>query len=616
MDLQTRNAKPWQAGSYNAKTRSVRVVAATENPVAIYDYELGRVDEVLLMSGLKLPDNNQVPLCNSHSRANVNDVLGSARDFQTVDSQLECHVYFSDDTDGRDAESKVRDQHITDVSVGYLVSHSVFVPEGEKEFISGREFEGPLKVVTEWQIKELSLTPIGADAGAKIRSENHERNYSMLEKQEIEKIRNEERDRVSEISAMCTRHECEHIGQSLIENGASIEDARHTVMKFIDRTKVDPMTYEFSDAERERFSVGQSSGEKGTRALTDGLVLRSGVEFKNPVAGADDFRGISLIDAGRTTLELKGERVSRGASSNEIYKRAMTTSDFPYILASVAGKAARLAFLGAPDTSGQWTKVVDGKDFKEMSRVQMSESPSLEEVPEDTEIKYGSFSESREVYSMRTYAKIFPLSRQAIINDDLNMLTNIPVAASRRAKLDLDAACYAVLTGNSVMSDGVPLFHATHSNLASGGDVGAPSIATLTTARAAMRVQTGLKSTVLNIAPKFLIVPAALETTADQLLNTIEGFDASDGPGIHNPFYNKLTPVVSAVLDSGSTTAWYLVGDPGQIDTVEVCYLQGQRVPYVESKPGWSVDGIEFKIRFDWGVKALDHRGLYYNPGA
>ena len=36
----------------------------------------------------------------------------------------------------------------------------------------------------------------------------------------------------------------------------------------------------------------------------------------------------------------------------------------------------------------------------------------------------------------------------------------------------------------------------------------------------------------------------------------------------------------------------------------------------IDQQDGWRVGGIEFKVRIDAGVKAIDYRGLYKNAGA
>jgi hypothetical protein len=294
--------------------------------------------------------------------------------------------------------------------------------------------------------------------------------------------------------------------------------------------------------------------------------------------------------------------------------RTHTTSDFPFILANVANKVLRKAYELTPSTFQSWTVKDFASDYKELSRVALSEAPPLDIIPEATEYTYGTFGESKEVFSVVKHGKMFRISDIAIANDDLSAFTRTSRAFVAAAKRGLNNRVYQELTTNANMSDGIPLFHADHDNLAASGAT--ISIGTLSTARLAMRTQTGLQTDdPLNISPKFLIVPAALETYADEVLNTMEGYDATDGPGVRNPFYKKLIVVVEAFLDTIDPAAWYLAGDPRMIDTVAIAYLDGREEPYVEWREDWMTDGVELKCRFSYGVKALDFRGVYLNEG-
>ncbi len=95
--------------------------------------------------------------------------------------------------------------------------------------------------------------------------------------------------------------------------------------------------------------------------------------------------------------------------------------------------------------------------------------------------------------------------------------TRIPASFGQSAARRVNAAAYAALTANANMADGYALFAAEHSNFVASGSGAAPSETTLNAARVAMRGQTGLAGEVLNIAPAFLICPAALETTVDKV---------------------------------------------------------------------------------------------------
>jgi hypothetical protein len=154
----------------NEENRSVEFAAATEIPARVWDWDRGLVDEILIMGGVALPGNKQVPFLDSHNRNTVDDMLGSMRDFRAEGGELVGRAYFSKRQKAVDAWSDVR-EGITDVSVGYEVTEATWVPDGEKAVIGGREYSGPVKVSTRWNLREVSLTPIGADTAAKVRSE-------------------------------------------------------------------------------------------------------------------------------------------------------------------------------------------------------------------------------------------------------------------------------------------------------------------------------------------------------------------------------------------------------------------------------------------------------------
>ena len=148
--------------------------------------------------------------------------------------------------------------------------------------------------------------------------------------------------------------------------------------------------------------------------------------------------------------------------------------------------------------------------------------------------------------------------------------------------------------------------HACHAGPA------ASSTTTTATARQAMRLQKGLDgATPIDATPKYLVVPAALETTAEQLLTQIMATQISNV----NPFGGKLEMVVDPRLDALSVTAWYLAADANLLDTVEYSYLDSANGPELESERGFEIDGMQWKVRLDFGAGVLDWRGLYKSNG-
>jgi hypothetical protein len=393
--------------------------------------------------------------------------------------------------------------------------------------------------------------------------------------------------------------------EELITSGVQIDAAREAVLtKLAERSKTQGIS--------SRADIVTVRDETETRREMMGAALLHRSDSKNALPdGAREYRGLSLLDMARDCLEVSGVK-TRGLDRTEIARRSFeTTSDLPYVLANVANKSLRQAYMSAPRTFTPWARKATAPDFKQMSRVALSDAPALDNVPEGGEFKRGAFSDGKEVYQLATYGKIVPISRQSIINDDLQAFTRLPgLMAMSAANLESDTV-YGIVTANAALADGVALFHATHANLAGAGAV--ISVASLGAGRGAMRVQKSPQNVVLNLGPQYLIVPAALETIANQF--TSADFVSAKSSDI-NPFKGSLEVIVEGRLDANSATAWYLAANYNQVDTVEYSYLEGQEGAYLETRQGFDIDGWEFKVRLDFAAKGIDYRGLYKNPGA
>jgi hypothetical protein len=322
---------------------------------------------------------------------------------------------------------------------------------------------------------------------------------------------------------------------------------------------------------------------------------------------AQRYVGMSLIDMAKRSI---GGNLD-GIPKHEIVQRALTNSDFSSVLANLANKSLRAAYEVLPRTYLPLANITSVPDFKTITRTQLSGTPALEEVLENGEYKYGAVTDAKEQYQVKTYGKILQFSRQAIINDDLGAFTRlIQQFAASAAQLESDLAWGQILS-NPAMGDGTTLFHANHKNLDTAAAI---TVASLGTGRALLRKQTGLEGMVLNLSPSYLIVPASLETVAQQYVaNTQIMFTKGSD---FNPFAGTLTVIAEPRLDAVSALSWYLAANPSLIDIIELAYLEGTNGLYTEEQFGFETDGYEIKARLDVGAKVLDWRGLVKNPGA
>ena len=159
--------------SLDEEHRTVRATLGADAPCISIDVRSGRpVLEVYLMDGMEPVD--QVPLCDTHKRDSIDRVKGSVRNIATAGGQFEGDLCI-DETE-QQAWSKVKNRHVTDVSAGFQPIATQVIKAGEAATVNGRKFIAPadrdLEVHTKWRLREVSLTPIGSDRRAKIRTDN------------------------------------------------------------------------------------------------------------------------------------------------------------------------------------------------------------------------------------------------------------------------------------------------------------------------------------------------------------------------------------------------------------------------------------------------------------
>ncbi len=92
---------------------------------------------------------------------------------------------------------------------------------------------------------------------------------------------------------------------------------------------------------------------------------------------------------------------------------------------------------------------------------------SLRQVREGAEYKYVTTGDKQATIALATYGELFSITRRAIINDDMNMLTDVPMKLGRAAKATIADLVYDVLISNQKLSsDNVALFDKTkHANV-------------------------------------------------------------------------------------------------------------------------------------------------------
>ena len=358
---------------------------------------------------------------------------------------------------------------------------------------------------------------------------------------------------------------------------------------------------------------------------------------------AREYRNFKLVDMAREFLQMKGVP-TRGMDVTRIAELALrgpargveffeggaeSTSDFPAILANVANKPLRMGYEAYPRTFQPFCRQVTAQDFKPINRVLLADAPALQKLNEKGEYHRAQLTDNNISYQLATYGEMVAITRKVIINDDLQAFTRVPALLGvAAARLESDTVWGIVTSNPAAIYAGdkasTALFAAGHTNLLTGVASSidptvqnANALAALGAGRKSLRLQKGPQGTPLNLIPRFIAVPTALETYMLQLIYPIN-IASADATKVVPEWVRSLVPVVEPRLDAaaGGATAWYLIADPAQVDTVEYCYLEGQQGVYIETKQGFEIDGVEIKARMDFGAAAIDYRGLQKNAGA
>ena len=618
-------------GSVDRDKRTFDVVFSTGSTVRRSSWSKGPYNESLAMGteNVRLDRlNSGAPLLDSHMSSGVSAQLGVVESASVDGTVGTATVRFP--AEGIDERSdlvfnKVEDSIIRNVSVGYRV---------HKYEISEKEGEIPEYRAVDWEPFEISLTPIGADPGAGIRSGIGQLNRCEFfvpageermeeEEEELEGSRSDcspsdvehavaaERNRSSEIRKMCSTLGIRgSIADRMISDGTNIDDARGIVIDLLsEKQRGSDSIDNHIDIEmgRDLARVGASDG------LRNALENQGDSSVELTDAGRM-FRGVSMLQQARQFLSSHGENVD-GWSDRKIARTALglegrsshSTSDFPLILANVAGNTMRRRYTQTPQTFKKWCYQGELKDFNEVTRIQSGDFPQMEKVLEGGTYTLGTFSESGEKIKLSKYGRRLAFTWEMMVNDSFGEFNRMMGRYGFAISALESNVMYDHILSNPNMADGVPLFHANHANVGT-GPIG---IQGYSDAQRSIMDQKTLDGYNISIPSRYVIVPTTLQTVAIQFGSNITANKSSDV----NPFYNMFEPLTEPRLNKVSTVEWYMTGDPGIVDTAEYSYLRGQEGPMISNRVGFEIDGLEIKVSHVFAVKAMDHRGIYKSSG-
>ena len=460
--------------------------------------------------------------------------------------------------------------------------------------------------------------PVGGQDPANTHTPPHAGMPSATGEENTQRAVAEERQRINDILALCRQtgmDPAEHI-----RNGDTMDKVRAAA--------VDHMIQHGAPVQ----TGARDNGGDGFRAgAVDAVLMRAGVPLEHPAESADQFRGMSLRDLAIECMARDGEGSTASLlrmGKDDLWNMACRqffnpTAAFPAILDNAIKKAIEHRYNHIPTTFQLWTSkgsVTDFKPTKDHSYL-IGGAGEFKRVGENGELVHDTpKTELLPQRQIDTYGRQFSMSRQAFINDDIGFITEVPGLYAASAKRTINKGVYSILMKNPAIFDGVPLFDTAHKNVAA--TPSAPSIDSLQKMMLKLLRQTDPFGEAITVQPKYIIVPVGYGFLLSQLLETqivdVTGIGSHTVNALYN-YRNQLQVIeegtLNALAGEGNAVPWFMVGDPSHAKSLQVDYLNGQEAPTIRRSEVPGQLGYVWDIWLDWGITAVDYRGITRNSG-
>ncbi|MGE3583043.1 MAG: prohead protease/major capsid protein fusion protein [Hyphomonadaceae bacterium] len=567
--------------TYDAESRTVEVNFSTFADVQRFDGR-GPYIERLDPKGLDLSRFIGASVLNAHAQRGLGDVLGVVLN---ATRKGIAKLQLSAREDVAPFVADIAAGIIRHLSIGYRVTEI-------RESIDPKS-GARVKTATRWSPHEISFVPVPADFGATTRSQNMDPELENAPEQPAQ-VQTQTRAQIN--AAIRSLAKTANLDpawvDSQIDAEATIETARAAAFTALEQRQTPVI----------RTQVGFSNEDP--RVILD---RRAEARFVRDNGGqlsdaARPYVHETLLDVAKDSLRRSGVS-TLGMSPDEVFTRAAThgTSDFPEFTTAVGRRVMLNAYQAAPAPIKTIARSTTAADFRAKSSLRISGAGLLEEIGEHGEIKSTTRAETKESYALRTFARMFGISRKALVNDDLGAFNDSARIFGQAAAQTEAAELVQLLESNPQLEDNTAVFDASRNNFDAGGTP--ISIEAIGDARLAMRKLTDEDGTLISVGPKYLVVSAELETAAQQFVAAYQALHFSET----NPF-STLTVLVEPRLAAFS---WYLFADPASAPVLEYAHLAGASGPVIESRPAWTTLGMETRAYLDFGAGFVGWKGAY-----
>lgn len=359
---------------------------------------------------------------------------------------------------------------------------------------------------------------------------------------------------------------------------------------------------------------------------------------------ANPFNRMSMQELAQEFLHSRGVENAHRIKKEKLYWRVLgnryerrggsaagpigVTSDFSSLLSNVVSKSVLASYetLRGEQTFDSFVRRETVDDFKEQERPSLGQAGKLLETPPGADAQMFAMSEEQEKYSIKSYSRVFQLTRQAFVNDDTGQLQMVVTSGHSAADLESDlvyeqlvngrvggAALYGSRTTAFGLAQTNTSNHATNFPLTGTGATAYGGIVELYK-RLSTRRGHDVDSPI-NLQFGTLLVPVALHFEANQTLQV--QYPAE--PQYPNPYASMYNIIAEPRLDAGvgaqtaADGAKTYYGLAKNINSfrpfIELGTLSGQ--PITKFEETFMNDVLQWKLTHDVGAKVLDWRLIH-----
>lgn len=293
---------------------------------------------------------------------------------------------------------------------------------------------------------------------------------------------------------------------------------------------------------------------------------------------------------------------------------AFSTVSLPGIFSNVANKELETGYLEEDQTWREVATVKSAKDLKAITTYRMLENFEYEQLGPAGEIKHGTLGEESYSRQAKLYAKMFALTLESILNDDLSALDDIKARLGRGSAKKMNKLFWTTFLDDSTF------FTSARGNLITGStttlltdnvglQLGVTAFDALKTPTADGNKFVG--GELVGGQPEILLVPPQLATAAEtifknQNVGAVKNSDVNIFQGKYRPVKCKF--LSDSTVTGNSATGWYLLRGKQGLQPMVVTFLDGQEAPTVQSaEADFNTLGVQFRGWHGFGCDKAEY---------